>query len=86
MDKDTGQLMEYRHLMSNPKYQEVWGKSAGNEIGRLAQVKPGRVEGTDTIFFITKDKVPQDRFQDVSYCQFVVDYCKNKEERERERE
>ena len=74
MDNETGELMEYRHLMKNPKYREVWGKSSGNEIGRLAQGMPGRVEGTDTMFFIKKEEVPPDRFKDVTYGKFVVDY------------
>ena len=34
IDKDTGELMEYRHFMSNTKYQEMWGKSAGNKNRR----------------------------------------------------
>ena len=85
MDNETGELMEYRHLMKNPKYREVWGKSSGNEIGRLAQGMPGRVEGTDTMFFIKKEEVPPDRFKDVTYGKFVVDYRENKEEKERVR-
>ena len=36
LDGDTGELLEYRHLMKNPKYKEIWGKSFGNEVGRLA--------------------------------------------------
>ena len=41
---------------------------------------PGGVEGNDTIFFIEKDQVPQDRFHDITYGKFVVDYQENKEE------
>ena len=36
-----------RHLLKNPKYRELWGESYGNELGRLAQEIPGRIEGTD---------------------------------------
>ena len=57
----------------------------GNEIGRLVQGLPERVEGTDTMFFIKKEEVPQDRFKDVTYGKFVVDYQENKEEKERVR-
>ena len=46
---------------------------------------PGRVEGTDTMFFIKKEEVPPDRFKDVTYGKFVVDYRENKEEKERVR-
>ena len=45
-------MLEYRHLMQNPDTKEEWGYSFGNEIGRLAQGMPGKVEGTDTIKFI----------------------------------
>ncbi len=58
MDKETEELMVYRQLMSSQKYQEMCGKSTGNEIGRLAQGLPGRVEGINSIFFNLKDKVP----------------------------
>jgi hypothetical protein len=46
LDGATGELMEYRHLMKNPKYKQVWGYAFGTEIGRLAQGLKGRVEGT----------------------------------------
>ena len=34
------------------------------------------------MFFIQKEEVPQDRFQDVTNRKFVVDYRENKEEKE----
>ncbi len=37
LDETTGNLLEYRHLICHPVYQEVWGKSMGKDIGRLAQ-------------------------------------------------
>ena len=37
LNEDTGELMEYRHLIGNPKYIEIWGQAYGNELGRLAQ-------------------------------------------------
>ena len=43
---------------------------------------PGRVEGTDMMFFIKKEEVAPDRFKDVTYGKFVVDYWENKEEQE----
>jgi len=51
LDGETGELLEYRHLITRPKYKQAWGTSFGNEIGRLAQGMPGRVKGTDTMFF-----------------------------------
>ena len=44
---------------------------AANKFGRLAQGVGGRVKGTDTIFFIHKHKIPQDRLKDVMYIKFV---------------
>jgi hypothetical protein len=64
---EKGELLEYRHLISNPKTKAVWAHSYGNEIGRLAQGMPGRNNGTNTIFFIPRDKVPRDRVKDTTY-------------------
>ena len=33
----NGNLLEYRHLMKREEYQNIWGKSYGNELGRLEQ-------------------------------------------------
>ncbi len=33
LNKDTGELMEMRHLMKNPKYSELWIKSYTKELG-----------------------------------------------------
>ena len=74
LDAKTGDLLEYRHLIRRPHYQEVWGKAFGKEIGRLAQGMPGVVEGTDMMDFIHKSKVPQDRFKDSTYSRIVASY------------
>ena len=79
MDKN-GEMLEYRHLIKRPEYREVWGKSYGNEIGRLAQGMKGRVEGTNTMFFINKHEVPQERFKDCTYGRIVYDYKERKDE------
>jgi hypothetical protein len=65
--REKGELLEYRYLVSNPKTKAVWAHSYGNEIGRLAQGMPGRNNGTNTIFFIRRDKVPRDRIKDTTY-------------------
>lgn len=46
---------------------------------------PGRVEGTDTMFFIKKDEEMQDRFHDVTDGKFIIDYQENIKEKERVR-
>ena len=52
IDDNTGQELEYRHLIKQDKYKEVWKKSFANELGRLAQGVHNEVKGTDTMFFI----------------------------------
>ncbi len=51
LNKDTGELMEMRQLLRNPKYSNLWGKSYTKKLGHLAQGIPG-TKGTDTIVFI----------------------------------
>ena len=41
LNEEKDKLMEYCHLISNPKYRELWKNSYGNELGRLAQGIPG---------------------------------------------
>jgi hypothetical protein len=62
-----GKLLEYRHLIANPKTRPKWTHSYGNELGRLAQGMPGRAIGMDTIFFIPRHKIPKERAKDVTY-------------------
>jgi hypothetical protein len=71
MEKDTGQLLNYRQLICNPKYKKAWNLSAANEFGRLAQGVGNCIKGTNTIKFIHKRKVPKSRLKDVTYGQFV---------------
>ena len=85
LDDETGEMMEYRHLIKNPKYREAWGRSFGNEIGRLAQGMPGRVTGTETIFFIHKTEVPTNRWKDITYGRICCNYREQKAEKNRTR-
>ena len=32
MDNETGDMLEYRHLLKNPKYRDTWSKAFGKEI------------------------------------------------------
>ncbi len=36
LNDETSDLLEYRHLMEHPKYKDIWTKSFGTEIRRLA--------------------------------------------------
>ncbi len=62
-----GELLEYHHLIANPKTCATWTNSYGNKLGWLAQGMLGQVMGTDTVFFIPKDKVPRARAKDIKY-------------------
>jgi hypothetical protein len=63
-----GELLEYRHLIANPKTRQMWTHSYGNELSQLAQGMPGCAKGTGTIFFIPRHKVSKERAKDVTYC------------------
>jgi hypothetical protein len=78
LDNETGNLLEYRHLMKHPKYKDVWTKSFGTEIRRLATT-------TETIFFVKKDKIPDDRKGDETYARIVCVYCEGKKDKYRTR-
>ncbi len=85
-DDDTGEYLNYKQLMRNPKHKTIWNKSSANEFGRLAQgIKDSRVTGTNTIFFIPKEQVPKDRLKDVTYGSFSCDMKPNKKETHRTR-
>ena len=85
LDDDTGELLEYRHLIQRPQYKKDWGYSFGNEIGRLAQGMPGRNEGTNTLSFVDKAEIPSERWKDVAHSQIVCNVRPQKEEVNRTR-
>ena len=73
LDEDTGDLLEYRHLMKHPKYKDTWLKSFGTEIRHL-------VTTTETIFFKRKDKIPHDRRKGITYGRVVCTYHSEKKD------
>eukprot|EP00804_Cyclotella_cryptica_P024842 CCRYP_001786-RA/>CCRYP_001786-RA protein AED:0.36 eAED:0.36 QI:0/0/0/1/0/0/2/0/340 len=36
LDTDTGELLEYRHLIKNPKYCTIWKNAYGKELGKVS--------------------------------------------------
>jgi hypothetical protein len=84
-NEETGELLKYRNLITHPRYCEAWTHSSANEFGRLAQGVGGRIKGTDTIFFIHKHQVLQDRWRDITYAKFVYELKPNKAEIHRTR-
>ena len=86
LDPDTGDMLEYRHLLKSEKYSKRWNHSAANEFGRLAQGIGGRIKNpTETIFFIHKHEVPNERFKDATYGKFVCTERPQKAEVDRTR-
>ena len=77
--------MEYRQLIKDPEYKETWLKSFADEIGNLFQGigknKDGskRIEGTNTLFWITKAQVPIERT--VTFARIVCDHRPHKIDR-----
>eukprot|EP00804_Cyclotella_cryptica_P030543 CCRYP_014824-RA/>CCRYP_014824-RA protein AED:0.46 eAED:0.46 QI:0/-1/0/1/-1/1/1/0/105 len=69
--KSTGKLLNYHQLLQHPVYQGDWTISSANEFGCLAQGVGCRIKGTDTIRFLRKSDIPQDRRKDVTYGRFV---------------
>ncbi len=80
LDKTTGQLMEMQHLLVNPKYKKLCGKSYTKELGHLAQGIPGVSKGTDTIVFIQLKDILNNRKCNVTYAWICVNDCKEKED------
>jgi hypothetical protein len=65
IDGETGEVMEYRHLLKNPKHRERWQNAFGREIRRLATT-------TETIKFIKMSEIPKDRLKDQTYARIVA--------------
>ena len=85
VDMETGELLEYRKLLRHPRFKDEWSLSAANEFGRLAQGVGGRVKGTNTIEFIHKSEIPNDRWKDITYIKFVCTVRTEKKEPNRTR-
>ena len=68
-----------------PKLREQWGYSFGNKIGRLAQGMSGRNTGTNTIYFINKNEIPENRWKHITNSRIVCNDRPQKEEVNRTR-
>jgi hypothetical protein len=71
LDEETGDLLEYRHLLKHPKYKDIWSKSFGTEIRRLATT-------TETIAFMSKEMIPHNRRKDITYGRIVCTHRSEK--------
>ena len=60
IDEETGRALEYRHLIQDPKYKNIWNEAGCKEFGRLIQGYGKNtdgtkiVEGTNTCHWIQK--------------------------------
>ena len=80
LDFDTRILLEYCQLLQDHKHKEIWTKAGANEFGRLAPGVGGRIDRTNTIFFVHKHEIPQDSLKDVTYIKFVASVCMEKDD------
>eukprot|EP00804_Cyclotella_cryptica_P002823 CCRYP_009357-RB/>CCRYP_009357-RB protein AED:0.24 eAED:0.24 QI:0/0/0/1/0/0/2/0/561 len=80
LDTDTGELLEYRHLIKNPKYRTIWKNTYGKELGCLAQGIPVTVHGTNTIVFIAPNQIPPTCGKDVTYGRICAHFRPEKED------
>jgi hypothetical protein len=61
MDPITGESLEYRALSTGPD-KDIWITALANDLGRLAQgIGTRKPSGTNTIFFVKREAVPNDR-------------------------
>ncbi len=76
--EDNGKLMEYCALMCHLRYHALYAQSYTKELSCLVQGIPGVVIGTNTIFFINKDKVLANLWRNITYGHVVINYCPEK--------
>ena len=64
--------MEYRDLIKNKNTSIIWNTSFANELERLVDGVYDRINGTNTVRFIPRNKVPINK--KVTYGRIVVDF------------
>jgi hypothetical protein len=80
LNNETGELMEYQHLVTNPKYRDTWKTAYGKELGQLSQGLPSIVNSTNNIAFIHKTDLPPDQWKDIMYGCIVANFCPQKDD------
>ena len=71
-------VLKCRQLTQHPVIGEQWRHSSANEFSRLAQGIGGRIKGTDTVKFMPRHQVPEERIKDVAHGQFVCNVRQEK--------
>ena len=82
MNEKTGKLEEYGALVKGPD-KEIWERAYANDLGRLAQGVHGRIAGTNTVYFIAHNEVPNNK--KITYGKKEVSIRPNKTETHRVR-
>ena len=60
INEKTGKLEEYGALKKGPN-KEIRERAYANDLGRLEQGVKGRIDGTNTVFFISHNEVPKNK-------------------------
>jgi hypothetical protein len=79
-------ITQYKKLQHNPDLKELWVPAMSKELHCLAQGKAGLTKGTNTIFFLSHNKIrliPNNRT--VTYARIVIDHRPQKEDPNRVR-
>ena len=76
-DKNTEAKLKNLVLVKQPEIKYRLMSSLATEIERLAQGILD-IKGTNSIYFIIKSEIPQEKLKESSYGRFVVDYKPNK--------
>jgi hypothetical protein len=66
-------ITQYRKLMKEPLFKDLWTKAMSKELHQLAQGCPGITKGTNTIFYLSHAEIlsiPKDRT--VTYGRIIV--------------
>ena len=61
IDEDMGVSMEYINLIKNTNHRPVWVKYFANDMDLLYQGVGVRVEGTNTMFYLPHNNIPENR-------------------------
>ncbi len=77
INKETGAILEYWHLVKNPATKSVWETSFANKIECLFQGIQD-LKGTNTCFFLQKLQVPTNK--QPTYGRIVYIFCPQKKE------
>ena len=57
MNEETSEMQKYQKLLKQDTTWEIWALSLCKELGTLSQVYKDLVEGKNTFFFMSHDKI-----------------------------